>query len=621
MISPATIDAVRERADLVSVVGEAGIHLRREGASLKALCPFHSEKTPSFHVNPRRNFYFCYGCRAGGDAIAFVMQSEGLDFPGAVRELAERLGIDVDEGTPQDREAAERAKRERESLYTVNALAAAFYERSLWGETAARSAVYAHEELERRGLDATPTDESEVGAALRAFRVGYAPATWDGLARHLSRIKAPLAPAVRAGLVLEHPRQAGRYYDRFRHRLIFPVLNHVGQVVAFSGRTLEAPEERYLDDRSYRERKPPAKYVNSPESAIYTKGEHLFGLWQAKDAVRTAGEALLVEGNFDVVALHARGVCHAVAPLGTAFTEAQARLLRRFTSAVVVAFDGDRAGRKATYDARVSVRAGRLDARAVSIPAGADPDSFVRSHGTGAFVELVRRAPSLREHLLRQLLSEDGGADSRGQRLAPDDARARRVKAAVALLGEETDPTVRALAKAHADQLAGGLVVNGRAPRDLRDLEMSIRRAQRRIEEPEAPEVPPLADPLGFSVVACLLDAPGVVRLPEVADVVALLRDDLAEGAAAAQKVAVADILDATPAPLRPHVERRLAAPVYASEAAAASAVVAAGGRLRERARADEEAALRRAITTADAAGDDAEVERLLAQLDSMVSA
>lgn len=610
MIAPATIDAVKERADIVALVSEV-VTLRKAGRSYLGLCPFHSERTPSFSVNPANNRWCCFGCGEKGGAIDFVMRNEGLSFPEAVRELADRLAIDFDEGTPQEREAAERERSEKDTLYKMNALAAGFYERALWGEKTARGSAYALEELDNRGLGGRPGDEGPIGAALAAFRIGYAPAAWRGLTGYLERMKLSLAPFVRAGLIIAQ--DGKRPYDRFRHRLMFPVIDAGGRVVAFSGRTLPAPEARDVDEVGFRMEEKPAKYVNSPETAIYSKGGTLFGLWQARDAARTRGEVLLVEGNFDVVALHARGLGHAIAPLGTAFTEAQARLMRKYVSAVVIAFDGDDAGRKATYEARVAVRAGRLQARAVALPKGSDPDSFVRRAGAAALDELVKNAPGLQKLLIDWLLSE--GAEGGHA------ATALRVNAVVKLLGEEQDSTMRGLSKSYADALAGQLTVAGRAPLDLRDLELKLRQAMRKSQDGDAPvSILPLEDPLGFEIVGAIVDVPGIAARPEVAAIVELLDGDVALAARAAQHASVDDVIEGTPETLRPHMERRLAAPIHANGDAAAGAVLANGEHLRARRHASAEDRLRREIGLAEAAGDEDAVDRLLGELGRAVA-
>ena len=612
MIAPATIAEVKERADLVAVVQEAGVALRRRGRAHLGLCPFHSEKTPSFSVNPERNYFHCFGCHKQGGPIDFLIETAGMTFPDAVRDLAGRFGIRVEEDSvPKDRAVAAQEQREREDIFAVNELAAVFYERALWGERPARGAGYAHEELDNRGLGARPGEEGPVGAALAAFRVGYAPAAWGALAAYLERCKRPLALAARAGLLLESKTKPGRYYDRFRHRLMFPVQDHLGRVVAFSGRTLPEPLPEHFDAPSFRPDEEPAKYLNSPETPAYRKGETLFGLWQAREAVRARGEAVLVEGNFDVVALHARGILHAVAPLGTAFTEAQAKLLRRFTPRVVVAFDGDKAGKKATWEARLPVQAGRLEARVALLPASADPDSLVRRGGAAAFEDLLSHAQDLRQHLFRVLLSGTEGGPA---------AQGRRTQAAIELLGEVRDPVERAQWRTFVDRLASETVVNGRAPKDLRDLEMAVRKAMQPQEQNPVAEAP-LADPLGFDVVGAVLDAPSILTRADVAAVVDLLDGDLAAAARAAALLSVESVLAETPAALRTRVERRLGAPQHGNDDAAVGAVLACGARLRARRGRGEAERLRREIELAESAGEEASVEALCEQLAALLAA
>lgn len=604
MISPAAIDQVKQRANVYDLVRDAGVTLRKVGAAHVGLCPFHSERTPSFNVRPERNFFHCFGCKETGGPVDFVMKNEGLSFPEAVRSLAERLGLDLEEEAPKNRAEVERARRDQIDLHAVNALAATFYSSCLWGGLfdSKRSAVYAHEELDNRGIRARPGDEGAEGEALAAFRLGYAPAEWRGLARFLEANGVSLPTAERAGLLIE---KDGRHYDRFRHRLMFPVVDHLGRVLAFSGRTLPAPEECYLDVPGFSVPEKPAKYTNSPETPVYTKGAALFGLWQAKDDIRAQGKAVLVEGNFDVLALHVRGMRNVVAPLGTAFTEAQARLLRRFTPAVVLAFDGDDAGKKATWLARLPVRASRLDARVAALPPKADPDSLVQARGVDALLELVAHAAGLREHLIAWLLAE------RGEGL---EAQAKRVNAVVKLLGEEDDPALRGLVRVYADKLASKLVVDGQAPQSLRDLELSLRRAM----VPKGgsrPVVAPVQDAVGFAVVGAVLDVPSVAQRPEVAAVLAGLGGEMAQAVRAAQEVAAVDVLALVPDALRPHVEQRLAAPLYTREEDACAAILANRAKVERRGREVGRGELRRAVADAEARGDEAEVTRLLAAL------
>jgi DNA primase len=327
VISSDTITLVRERTDIVALVTESVPSLKRRGRSWVGLCPFHKEKTGSFHVNPDRGFFHCFGCKEQGSAIDFVMKQDGATFPEAVRSLAERAGIAIEEERAE-RTEVDRQKLQRDGLYAVSHLAATYYERQLREHPNRR---YAVEELARRALvpswardgsvdapSVSPERQAAIDDAIQAFRIGYAPPGWDGLAVFLRQQGISPLTAEAAGLLV--PRAGTGHYDRFRHRLMFPVLElQQGRVIAFSGRALaDLPNDKPADK--------PAKYINSPESPIYTKGATLFGLYQARHSIRQAETSTLVEGNFDVVSLHAHGAANVVAPLGTAFTIDQAKL-------------------------------------------------------------------------------------------------------------------------------------------------------------------------------------------------------------------------------------------------------------------------------------------------------
>jgi DNA primase len=382
LIAEQLIAEIRDRTDIVALIGEY-VDLKQRGANFVGLCPFHNEKSPSFNVRRDRQFFHCFGCQESGDALAFLMRLEGLTFPQAARALAERAGVTIAE--VDDREQAEK-QRERahlERLAAVNEAATAFYQAQL-REHPARS--HACEELSRRGV-LDPTVE--------LFRLGYAPASWDALATFLQRKGHALPDAEALGLIVRR-RDGSGYYDRFRHRILFPIADLHGRVVAFSGRVLPA-----IDAADARPgANPEPKYVNSPESPLYKKGEVLFGLHQARVEVRRNGWAILCEGNFDLIALHQAGFRNAVAPLGTAFTEAQARLLRRFAQRVTLMFDSDAAGRKAVHHAYALLRKAELGARVATLPDGADPDSYLRERGAPALERLVEGASGIVEYLI-----------------------------------------------------------------------------------------------------------------------------------------------------------------------------------------------------------------------------
>lgn len=435
MISPDTIDRIRERTSLVRVVGET-LKLERRGRSYVGLCPFHKEKSPSFHVNDERGFFHCFGCHAAGDVFKFVQETSGLSFVEVVRLLGEKAGIQVeDDLTDAERRQRAAQKKREDNLYQVNAIAAAYFEKMLGSH---RHSRFAHDELKKRDL---PYD-GPAAAVLKSFHVGYAPDGWDGLATHLESHGVDLRAAEAVGLLAPRKQGSG-YYDRFRHRLMFSVIDLQGRVVAFSGRAL-TPAEPPSGDAE-----PPAKYINSPESPIYRKRETVFGLFQARTALRNAEPCVLVEGNFDVVSLHARGCASAVAPLGTAFTVEQGRQIRRFTTDVVFLFDGDSAGRKAVRASRQPAKDAGLVARVARLPDGMDPDDFSRVRGADALKNLINASQSMLEHLVAEVLNapfKDGDAHLQTRQLNE-------------LIESEDDPTARAMAKRFTDQLAARLRV------------------------------------------------------------------------------------------------------------------------------------------------------------------
>lgn len=546
MISEATLTAIRDRTDIVRLVGEV-VKLKRAGRNYTGLCPFHSDKNPSFSVNAERGFYHCFACKEHGSAIDFVMKLEGKTFPEAARTLAERAGIPVeDQRTDAERREEQAARRAVQDLYAVNAMAATFFEHSLTGGLAARQHPRAPEaigELARRGLSLS---DPQAAAALQAFRIGYAPAGWDALTSYLQKQGVSPVTAEKVGLVV--PRSSGSgYYDRFRHRLMFAVLDVQGRVVAFSGRA--------LPDTSTGE--PPAKYINSPESPIYTKGEHLFGLYQARQAIRQKGEAVLVEGNFDVVALHARGMGHVVAPLGTAFTEHQARLLQRFAPSVSVMFDGDAAGRKATWAARGPCRVAGLSARSIALPKGSDPDEMAR-RGPAGLAEAMASAVPLTHRLLDWLL-RDGEVEG-----APVHDPAERARAAARLVAEGADDIERAMFRSYAAQLSAALGVDGvltAMPRAARAVA-----AQRRS----------VADEMSEAVLGALLDCPSLLGDSATVARLDVLGGPAALAVALLRQMGTANpgaLLAALPEAVREAAAHRLAAPRFQSEDEARRAI------------------------------------------------
>jgi DNA primase len=624
MIAPQTIASVKERTDLVALIGET-VRLVRKGRTFQGLCPFHKEKTPSFHVNPERGIYHCFGCKESGSAIDFLMKVEGMTFTEAVRSLAERAGIEVvDTATDAERREAVAARRARDDLYAINNLAATFFEQSMRGPSAHPLALYALHELHRRGLDPGPDAAGSVADALQAFRVGYAPPAWDGLVSFLKRQGVSPAAAEKVGLLV--PRSSGTgYYDRFRHRLMFAVTDVQGRVIAFSGRSLAEPtaeELRSLGLSPQAGAEVPAKYVNSPESPIYTKGEHLFGLYQARHAIRQRGEALLVEGNFDVLSLHARGVDNVVAPLGTAFTAAQAKLLKRFTPTVTILFDGDAAGKKATWASRVPCKEGGLDARVGVLPPKADPDDFVRTRGVEALKSVTKSAKEMYEYLIENALENDAFND------ASTNGKLSRIHAVAALLGEQQDPVKRLMLKTYADRMSSKLVMGGQSPVDLRQLEQLLEQATSRA--PRQPlraaetQVPhhqarsrARGDDIGLEIFGALIDFPVLFDDPEVMDALEALDGEIALSIATARQsltmemeILADEFLAQIPPSIHAFAAGRLASPVFETAEMAREELLKNAGKLKKLSLMRENAAtadqLQRVASLGDVALEDA---------------
>ncbi|MFM7804119.1 MAG: DNA primase [Verrucomicrobiota bacterium] len=386
LVSQSTLDQIRAANDIVDVIG-AHVPLKRNGANFVCLCPFHKEKSPSFNVNPSRQIFRCFGCGKGGDVFTFVKEYENLDFMDAVRRLAERARIPLE----MDNDPAARDQRSiKDQLLKLHEAITQRWQLCLAGEAAGQ---VAREYLERRGV---PPE------AVREFRIGAAPEAWDDTV-NWAKSKG-FAPELceTAGLILR--RESGGWYDRFRGRLMFPICDEQGRVIAFSGRVLQGDEKQ-------------AKYVNSPETPIFSKGRVLFALDKAKRPILDAGKAILAEGQLDTIACHAAGVRNVVAPQGTAFTADQARVLKRYVDEVVLCFDGDKAGRNAVIRALDPLLASGLAIRVASIPPPDDPDSWIRAHGADSFRTLLDRAQGFFDYHLQNLCAANDTGSDRGRLL------------------------------------------------------------------------------------------------------------------------------------------------------------------------------------------------------------
>ncbi len=355
------LQEIHARVDIAAFIGEY-VPLKKRGNDFVGLCPFHNEKTPSFHVHPDRGFFKCFGCGTAGDVITFVQKREGIPFGDAVRALAHRAGVQLEPETPQ----AARMRGERETIFEANRLAAAFFARTLTDAAGAKARAY----LAQRGLSET---------TIARFGLGYAPQSWDALVGELQRNAIDLRLAAKAGLV--KPKESGGFYDFYRDRLMIPTLAPTGEVIAFGGRALGEAEPKYL---------------NTATTPVYTKGRHLFALNVARRAAQREGAFIVVEGYLDCIALHQAGFENAVASLGTSFTQEQAAELRKYADHVFVCFDGDAAGNAAATKA-VDIASKTLEhagssVRVVLLPPGADPDSYVREYGSQGFRALLDAA-------------------------------------------------------------------------------------------------------------------------------------------------------------------------------------------------------------------------------------
>ncbi|MGH8352841.1 MAG: DNA primase [Pseudomonas sp.] len=425
LIPQSFIDDLLNRSDIVEVVSSR-IQLKKTGKNFSARCPFHNEKTPSFSVSPDKQFYYCFGCGAGGNALGFVMDHDQLDFPQAVEELAKRAGMDV------PREDGGRGHKPRQPtdspLYPLLSAAAEFYRQALKSHPTRRAAV---EYLKGRGLS---------GEIARDFGLGFAPPGWDHLLKHLASDSLQQKALIDAGLLVENA-ETGKRYDRFRDRVIFPIRDSRGRVIAFGGRVLG-------DDKP--------KYLNSPETPVFHKGQELYGLYEARKNNRDLDEIMVVEGYMDVIALAQQGLRNAVATLGTATSEEHLKRLFRIVPSVLFCFDGDQAGRNAAWRALEatlpSLQDGRR-ARFLFLPEGEDPDTLVRAEGTDAFrARINQQAQPLADYFFQQLTQE---ADPRSL-----EGKAHLATLAAPLIDKVPGANLRALMRQRLSEITG---LNGEA--------------------------------------------------------------------------------------------------------------------------------------------------------------
>ncbi len=396
-------DEIKTRCNIVDVVGRY-VQLKRTGTGYMGLCPFHGEKTPSFHVSDSRQFYHCFGCGESGDVISFVMKMDNVDFMTAVRKLCEQYGIDM-EAFGFGRESG------KNEIYEMNREAARFFFHAI-----ADRPNPGREYLQDRGLDKT---------AIAKFGLGYADGRWHSLLDHMKAKGYSEKQLMNAGLISQ---SKGRYYDKFRDRVIFPIINTRGKVIAFGGRAIAGQDPKYL---------------NSPESAAFSKKDNLFGLNLSRDAVKNADQIIIVEGYMDMISLYMAGITNVAATLGTAMTPNHCVMIRRYTTNVVLSYDSDEAGRKAALRGIEVLKDAGLNASVLHVTDGKDPDEFIRSNGPEAFRELVSRAQNYADYRLE--------SEKRKYDLNETDGAVRYIRAAAEILNDISP----ALADTYVSKLAG----------------------------------------------------------------------------------------------------------------------------------------------------------------------
>jgi DNA primase len=382
--SDTTLERIRAASDIVDVIGSY-VPLKRAGANFVALCPFHKEKSPSFNVNSHRQIFHCFGCHKGGDVFTFVKEYENITFPEAVKRLADRAKIPLEyEQTP----AGQQTRHLKDQLLQIHEQLTQRWQNTLANDAAGQ---IARDYLAQRGVSAE---------AVKLFRIGYAPDLWDDTVNWAKSKSHELPIVEQAGLII---RKAGgeNYYDRFRGRLMFPICDEQGRVIGFSGRVLSGDEKT-------------AKYVNSPETPIFTKSKVFFGLDKSKRAVLDAGYAIICEGQLDLIACFMAGVQNIVAPQGTAFTADHARIIKRYVDEVVLCFDSDEAGQNAAVRSLDHLLESGLAVRVAVVPAPHDPDSFIKANGGEAFRKLVESADGFFDYYLNRLCATNDTATDKG---------------------------------------------------------------------------------------------------------------------------------------------------------------------------------------------------------------
>jgi DNA primase len=473
------IDELLARVDIVDVI-ERRVPLKKAGREWTACCPFHNERSPSFYVSPAKQFFHCFGCGAHGSAIKFLMDYERLEFPDAIEELAQAVGLKV----PYENSRDNAPREDKTDLYAVLDAAARWYEGEL--PTSAEAKAY----CAKRGLDAE---------TIARFRIGWAPAGYDGVIRTLGTSERRMQLLTEAGMVASSER--GSKYDRFRERLMFPIMDRRGRVIAFGGRVLQSEQG--------------PKYLNSPETPLFHKGRELFALWQVKQANSNLARIVVVEGYMDVIALHQAGLPIAVATLGTATTPDHTEVLFRAAPDVVFCFDGDRAGRAAAWKALESALPRLRDGRQayfLFLPEGEDPDTLVRKEGKEGFEKRLREATPLSEYFFGEL--------SHDVDMASLDGRARLAERVRPLIARLPDGAFRDLMAQELEKRSGARAVLEQDSNARRTVQrpVAVQRSLVRSAIALLLAQPGIADQIEKPYAFLRLDKPGVELLAELLD-------------------------------------------------------------------------------------------------------
>ncbi len=459
-LHPDTIKEVKAKADIYEVVSSYVV-LKKQGKDYQGLCPFHQERSPSFTVSPSKQMYYCFGCQAGGGAVNFLMEVNKQSFAEVILDLARQYQVSIKTLAPEKRQELQRQLTEREQLGEVIAVAANFYHHTLSQPQGQAALTYLQEQ---RQLAAN---------TIKDFQLGYSPAGWDTLCQYLTVTKKfPVKLVAAAGLIV--PRKEGSgYYDRFRDRLMIPIWDINGRVIAFGGRSLGDEQPKYL---------------NSPETPLFDKGKILYGLNLAKDTISKEDRAVVVEGYFDVIALHAVGITNAVASLGTALNNYQIKQLLRFTDSkqIVFNFDADKAGNLATARAIEEVAnlayQGQVQLRVLNLPAGKDADEFLKENSSNIYSERLANAPLWLDWQLEKAIVDRDLQDARFYQQAMEDS--------ISLLLKITDTNARSFYLQKAAQLLGGSDVR-QIPLLVENLNTELKRKQREVKQPKSSYQPP----------------------------------------------------------------------------------------------------------------------------------